>query len=63
MKNSSTQCFNTYGTITTYNRFMTFAQLSQSSTNPEHKEADSIPVSIHINACELKKLNIFILIN
>ena len=52
MKN--TQYFNTYGTITTYNRFMTFAQLSQSSTNPEHKEADSIPVRIRTNACIFK---------
>ena len=53
MKN--TQYLNTYEKITTYNRFMTFMQLSQSSTNPEHKEADSIPVRIHTHACILKK--------
>ena len=43
-----------YELITTYNLFRTLSQWSQSCTNPEHKEAASIPVSTQTKACILK---------
>ena len=45
-----------YELITTYNLFRTLSQLSQSCTNPEHKEAASIPVSTQTKACILKNM-------
>ena len=49
-----------YEPITTYNRLMTFAQPSQSFTNPEHNGAASIPVSIHIKPCILNNMQTLI---
>ena len=44
--------------ISTYNLLSFFAQLSQSLTAPEHKEAESIPVITNTKTCNFTKLEI-----
>ena len=49
--------------ISTYNLLSFFAQLSQSLTAPEHKEAESIAVITNTKACIFAKwqiINIYI---
>ena len=42
--------------ISTYNLLSFFAQLSQSLTAPEHKEAENIPVITNTKACIFAKI-------
>ena len=44
-----------YKAISTYNLLSFFAQLSQSLTAPEQKEAESIPVITNTKACIFTK--------